>query len=124
MQPDVSLLVAEFAKHVALQTDAIRRGDAKTGNRHANSYIGAFRKLRAIGDVGRDALRVLFVHERPDVRVTTAAFLLRYCTGDALKVLEAEAAKEMTLSCFQASQAIARWREGSWALDPAEGEMG
>lgn len=110
-------LVAQFADDVAQQTDAIWRGDHKTGNKHAKRYIATFAKLRTLGDVGRDALCVLLAHERPDVRVMAAAYLLRYRTADALDVLR-EAAKGSGLIAFEASQAIRRWEEKTWGLDP------
>ncbi len=111
-------LVEQFAENVAAQTDAIWRGDAKTGNKHAKRYGAAFDKLRAHGDAGRDALAVLLKHPRMDVRVTAAACLLRHRTEEARAVLE-EAAKGKGLVPFEAQQALKRWEEGTWALDPA-----
>jgi hypothetical protein len=110
-------LVEQFAQNVAAQTDAIWRGDARTGNKHARKYGAAFDKLREHGDAGRDALAVLFQHPRMDVRVMAAAHLLRYRTGEAKAVLE-EAAKGEGLVPFGAQQALLRWEEGTWALDP------
>jgi hypothetical protein len=111
-------LVEQFAENVAAQTDAIWRGDAKTGNKHAKRYGAAFDKLRTHGDAGRDALAALLKHPRLDVRVTAAACLLRHCTEEAKAVLE-EAAKGEGLVPFEAQQALQRWEEGTWALDPA-----
>jgi hypothetical protein len=84
-------IVAEFARNVAAQNEAIERGDAQTGNKHARLYIKAFDKLRAEGDVGREALVRLFEHERPDVRAMAAVFLLRYRAEEAKPVLDAVA---------------------------------
>lgn len=109
--------VEEFAQNVAAQTDAIWRGDAKTGNKHADRYIAAFEKLRALGDPGREALAVLLTHPRMDVRTTAATCLLRYKTAEARAVLE-EAAKGKGLTSFGAQQALKRWEEGTWSLDP------
>ena len=111
-------LVEQFAENVAAQTDAIWKGDAKTGNKHAKRYGAAFDKLRAHGDAGRDALAVLLKHSRMDVRVTAAACLLRHRTEAAKAVLE-EAAKGDGMVPFEAQQALKRWEEGSWALDLA-----
>ncbi|HYI01911.1 DUF2019 domain-containing protein [Hyalangium sp.] len=111
-------LVEQFAENVAAQTDAIWRGDAKTGNKHARKYGAAFDKLRAHGDAGRDALAALFTHPRMDVRVAAAAVLLRHRTAEAKAVLE-EAAKGEGMVPFEAQQALQRWEEGTWALDPA-----
>ncbi|WP_434385678.1 DUF2019 domain-containing protein [Melittangium boletus] len=111
-------LVDEFARHVEAQTAAIWRGDPKTGNTHADRYLAAFDKLCAHGGAGRDALAVLFVHPSMDVRTTAAAFLLRHRTAEAKAVLE-EAAKGEGLVAFASAQALKRWEEGTWALDPA-----
>lgn len=116
---DVAALVAEFAETTVAQTDAIWRGDARTGNRYAKRRISAFQKLRAMGDSGRDALAVLFTHENPDVRSMAAAYLLRHRTAEALVVLR-EVAQGKGLIAFEASEAIKRWEEGTWALDPPD----
>jgi len=109
-----SYWVQEFATNTAAQTDAI---DAKTGNRHARRRIHAFDRLRALGDEGRDALAVLLEHERPDVRVKAAAYLLRHRTDEALEVLWTAAAGEGMVP-FLAREAIKRWEDGTWQLDP------
>ncbi len=116
-------LVEAFAHHTAAQTDAIFRGDAKTGNKHASKRIAAFKKLRAHGDSGRDALTVLFNHPRMDVRVMAAAYLLRHRTAEAKSVL-VEISKGEGLAAFGASEALKRWEEGVWALDPADVDVG
>jgi len=112
-------LVEAFAQHTAAQTDAIFRGDAKTGNKHANRRIAAFKMLCAHGDAGRDALAVLFKHPRMDVRAMAAAYLLRHRTAEAKAVLT-DISKGEGLAAFGASEALKRWEEGVWALDPAE----
>ncbi len=111
------MLLSLTAQNVAAQTDAIWRGDARTGNRHARKYGAAFDKLRAHGDAGRDALTVLLKHPRMDVRVMAAAHLLRHRTAEAKAVLE-EAAQGEGMIPFGAQQALRRWEEGTWALDP------
>lgn len=120
---EIEELVAEFAENVAAQTDSIWRGDAKTGNKHAKRYIAAFDKLIAQGDAGRDALTVLFTHPRMDVRVSAAAYLLRYRTAEARAILE-EAAKGEGMVPFEASLVLKNWENGSWALDPGEHAVG
>ncbi|MCY1076330.1 DUF2019 domain-containing protein [Archangium lansingense] len=117
MAKDLNRIVEEFAENVAAQTEAIRRGDAKTGNKHANRYISALKKLRLEGDAGRDALVVLLKHPRVDVRVSAAAFLLRYRTAEAKAVLEA-AATGGGVSAIDAIMALKHWEEGTWNLDP------
>lgn len=111
-------LVEQFARHVQAETEAGWKGDAKAANRHADECLAVFDELRALGDTGRDALAALFKHPRMDVRVAAAAFLLRHRTEEAKAVLE-EAARGKGLVPFEAQQALKRWEEGTWALDPA-----
>lgn len=113
----VEKLVANFARHTVEQTEAILRGDAQAGNKHAKQRITAFKKLRAHGDAGRDALAVLLMHPSMDVRTMAATYLLRYRTAEAKAILE-EAAKGQGLVAFEAGEALKRWEEGVWALDP------
>jgi hypothetical protein len=115
---ELEKLVEEFARHVEAGTDAVWQGDSKVGSTHANWYIAAFKKLRAHGDAGRDALRVLLEHPRMDVWVTAAACLLRHRTAEAKAVLE-DAAKGEGMVPLEARQALQLWAEGTWALDPA-----
>jgi hypothetical protein len=110
-------LVEQFARNVAAQTDAIQRGDARTGNKHAKQYTAALQALRAQGDTGRDALAVLLKHPRTDVRAMAAAFLLRYRTAEAKAVLEATA-NEGGVATIGATMTLRRWEEGTWSLDP------
>jgi hypothetical protein len=113
----IDALVAKFADSVAAQSDAMKKGNVEGGNRHAADYCAAFNALRLHGDRGREALTALFMHERADVRITAAAFLLRYCHDRARAVLEVEA-KGNDLLAFEAAQALERWQEGTWELDP------
>lgn len=115
----IDRLVQEFADGVVAQTDAIRAGDHRTGNRCANRYIRAFGKLRDRGDDGRDALVGLLSNARNDVRAVAAAFLLRHRHQEASAILR-EAAKGEGLVAFGAAQALKRWEDGSWELDPVE----
>ncbi|MFL5356684.1 DUF2019 domain-containing protein [Archangium sp.] len=120
---DLEKLVEEFAENVAAQSESIMRGDAKMGNKHADRYIAALRKLRSAGDPGRDALAVLLKHPRQDVRVKAAAFLLRYRTAEAKAVLEA-AADRTGISSIGAIMTLKYWQEGTWNLDPVDEASG
>jgi Phage integrase, N-terminal SAM-like domain len=71
-------LVAEFARSVANQSEAVARGDATSGNGFAKRYIAAFEKLRARGDAGRDALSALLSNPRADVIRRVSAVCLGY----------------------------------------------
>ncbi|NOK10856.1 DUF2019 domain-containing protein [Corallococcus exercitus] len=110
-------LVDAFAQHAAAQNNAVRQGDAKTANKHAKKVNETFDKLCAHGNAGRDALAALFTHPRTDVRVKAAVFLLRHRTDEAKAVLQ-EAARGQDLVSFSASEALKRWADGTWALDP------
>jgi hypothetical protein len=123
MVKSLEKLVEKFAYHVQAQTREIFGGDAKTGNKHARKAVAVFLELRSRGDVGRDALAVLLSHPSMDVRTAAAAFLLRHRTAEAQAVLQ-EAAKGTGLIAFEASEALKRWEEGTWALDLAEEAAG
>jgi hypothetical protein len=110
-------LVKEFADCITAQKEAIRRCDPVAGNEFAKRCASAFNELRAYGHRGRNALAVLLADEQADVRVAAAAFLLRHCGDRARAVLEAEA-RGTGLTAFEAAQALQRWDEGTWALDP------
>ncbi len=112
-------LVRQFAETVVAQDECLERADAKTGNKHANRQFAAFRKLKAMGDSGREALAVLLRDPRPNVRAMAAAFLLRYKTAEALAVLR-EVSQGRGMTAFGASEAIKRWEEGPWQLDPED----
>ena len=84
-------LIEQFAQNVAAQTDAIRRGDARSGNKHAKKYADALHELRTHGNAGRDALAMQLDRPRMDVHAMAAVFLLRYRTAEAKAVLEAAA---------------------------------
>ena len=113
----IQKLVREFADNVAAQSDAIARGDHKTGNKHAKRYIQAFMALRELGNAGRDALAPLMHEGRDDVREMAAAYLLRHRHDEARVVLE-KLARGDGLVAFAAGQALQRWNEGTWQLDP------
>lgn len=110
-------LVKEFGDCVAAQEAAIAKADPVEGNKFAKRYISAFEKLRSHGKPGRDALAALLDDDRPEVRVMAAAYLLRHCGDRAKKVLEKEAAGGGRIA-FGAAQALQRWKEGTWSLDP------
>lgn len=116
---DPDTLVELFAQNVVKQTQSIWHGDAKAGNRCADAYVRAWRQLRSMGDEGREALVKLLDHESSDVRSAAATCLLRYCTEKSRKVLQEIVAGE-GLIAFEAQQALERWEEGNWHLDPED----
>ena len=111
----MKLIVNSFAESVIAQTSAIERGDYATGNKFAKKYLSDFEKIRKMGDEGRTRMLSLLEHERPDVRVMAATFLLRFAKNKAMAVLEE--AKKNGMIAFGASEAIKRWNEGKWSLD-------
>jgi hypothetical protein len=110
-------LVRQFAQAVIDQENATSRFDVEGANVHARRVSTIFDELCKYGDPGREALTTLFKHKCGQVRVTTAAFLLRYAHARARAVLEAEA-KGDGLLALAAGQAIERWEDGTWELDP------
>lgn len=114
----IESLVIEFADNVCAQSECIQRGDATTGNKHARKYIRALERLREFGDEGRDALAPLMHDSRDDVRLMAAVFLLRHRHAEARAVLETLASANKGLASFGADQALKRWDEGTWDLDP------
>ena len=114
---DYSDIVEAFAKNIIAQSNALESGSVGKANSFAKRYLSAFNRLRQHGDEGRQALMPLLKHERADVRAMTAAFLLRHCEAAARTVLEAEAGGDGAVA-FGARQALLRWEEGTWALDP------
>jgi hypothetical protein len=117
---DLSKAVEDFAENVAAQTESVKRGDAKTGNKHANRYTSALKKLRSEGNAGREALATLLRHPRSDVRVKAAAFLLRYRTAESMAVLKAAAIGD-GVAAIGAIMTLKHWEEGTWDLDPEDG---
>jgi hypothetical protein len=109
-------IAEEFARSVAAHTDAIWNGDRTGGRKYTKRYISAFKKLRAHGDAGWDALAMLLAHPRMDVQVKAATYLLSVRPEQAKPVLE-NAAKGEGMIPFMASQTLKYWEEGTWSLD-------
>lgn len=115
----IDVLVQRFATAVMKQEEEIHKGSASRGNRHAKRQRAAVDKLfRLYGDQGREALKGLFSHENDEVRCSSAAILLRYCTNDAMLILKDIAKNGRGFSCIGAFYCLKNWEEGTWALDP------
>jgi hypothetical protein len=108
-------LVMSFAEGVRAFETASRVRDA---TREHTQIVEAFKGLTQYGDEGRDALMALFEDPSPKVRSYAATFLLRHCNDEATRVLK-DIAKGEGLVAFSAGQALERWKEGEWSLDPA-----
>lgn len=105
-----------------LQKEAIRQGTVRAGNRQARRRDRIWERLRAQGHAGRDALAALLEDSRPDVRAMAAAYLLRYKTAEAVRVLK-QVSEGKGLASFGASETLERWKEAcragrAWPLDP------
>ena len=109
-------LAQDFSNNVIAQTDAIRLGNSKNGNKYAKNYIRVFKVLQSYGNEGREALVPLMWNSREDVRGMAASFLLKYRQEEALTVLQ-ELAKGEGLVAFSAQETLKRWKEGTWQLD-------
>jgi hypothetical protein len=87
------------------------------GNEHAKAYVTCFTQLvERFGDEGREGLTLLFDHEDAAVRCSAAAFLMRYCTVRATRVLQS-IAKGRGLTAFEAQCTLKNWANGDWELD-------
>jgi hypothetical protein len=106
----INELVAAFTESVLKQNEAIRRRDPSTGNKFADRYADAFKKLHAIGNSGLAAVASLLDDRRVEVRTLAAAFLVPYMTDEAVEVLE-EAAEGKGIVALGAEMALKRWRE-------------
>ena len=112
----IEKLVQQFAESTAAQTDIMLK-DPKKGNKYAKQRARAFELLRSLGNEGRDALVPLMHEGRDDVREMAAVYLLRHRHDEARQVLE-DLAQGKGLVAFGANQALKRWEEGTWQLDP------
>jgi hypothetical protein len=84
----------------------VRRGASNVNN----DYLAVFDAVCAHGDAGREALTLLFSHERADVRIPAEAFLLSDAEDRAKRVILKEVAGKGMLA-FEASQALKRWKD-------------
>jgi hypothetical protein len=88
----VKELLAEFAGAVEAQDRCIGRGDAQSGNRHAELYVAAGKELLRRGTESVDKFTILLSHDNPSVRVMAASFLLETKTELAVAALKSVAA--------------------------------
>lgn len=114
-------LVDVYVDAIIQQAECILQGNARKGNKFADRYVAAMEKLLNHGDAGRDALVPLLRHQHDDVRVKTAALLLRYRHHEAVAVLEAAAQQSRGFAALGAEQTLKRWRDGTWNLDGTPG---
>jgi uncharacterized protein YwqG len=116
--PSIEWYVRSFAENSIKQNESIGKSAAEK-NRYARREAKCFDALREIyGDQGREALSVLFDHEDPGVRLGAAAYLLRYKTDEAMKVLyELKDRKDLHWESYLAQCTLENWEKGYWQLD-------
>lgn len=119
---DFQEIVEAFVAAVTAQTEAIEKGDSQAANKHGTAYVSAFGELRQRGQAGRDALATLLTHDRAEVRVMAASFLLRHSGQQARAVLEAEA-KGKGLAAFGALVQSRRHQKPNLDSSPRGGAM-
>lgn len=103
-----------------LQNYYISKGDPKNSNISAHRYIKDYVALiQYYGNQGRDLISKLLYDNDDGVRLMTASFLLRYKTKESIKVLT-ELSKGTGILSFDANEALKRWKEGNWDLDPLD----
>jgi len=116
MESKLELLVKVFADNVIVQ---IESDSVVKGNRAAKRYINAWKQLTLEGDEGRESLAVLLLHPHPRVRITAAAFLLRYKNSEAKAVL-IDIIQNQPDYALEAKQCLKNWENGTWQLDPEQ----
>lgn len=117
---EVEKLINKIAEYEINRNFALwHEEDVKKANKYDRKIDKAFDKIREYGDSAREKMTRLFEHENDSVKILAAASLLRYDTERAMAVLKKIAAKD-NFNGFVAAQAIKRWEEGDWHLDPEE----
>lgn len=114
----IDIIISYFEKNIIAQSECIKNGDHQNSNKHGKKYIKAFEEIRKRGDEAREKLSWLLTHEREDVQVMTAAYLLRFKTAASMAVLQRISKEDIGLVSFEAGEAIKRWNEDNWSLDP------
>lgn len=109
-------LVQIFRDAASRHFEASLNGDYKKANREAKTIRKTFHLLREMGEEGYQALMILLENEYGAVATAAAAYLLRYATDAATRVLQRHA-QDKGLIGFESQQALERWREGDWHLD-------
>lgn len=121
MTATIDALVREYANAIVATSEMSLSDPVSKHNVQMNRASRAWKKLVSkYGDEGRDAFCQLLGHPNAVVRVNAAALLLRYRNRAAMSVLMTEAKKGPSLLAFTAQQALQRWEEGDWHLDPLE----
>jgi hypothetical protein len=104
-------LCARFADAVTAQDRCIDQGDARSGNRFADLYIAAARKLLTGGHESLEEFSGLLIHPSDSVRVMAAAFLLRERTELAVAALR-PIAKKPGIVALGAQETLKRYERG------------
>jgi hypothetical protein len=114
---DLGQYISVSVENVVLQNKCINDNNPKAGNKAAKKYIEAFKSIvNNYGDVGRESLSKELQNKDDNVKLMTAAFLLRYKHNESMRILN-ELVKQDNLLGFSAGETIKRWNEGLWSLD-------
>jgi len=115
---EILSLVKLFADNAILSRKYLWE-DSKKQNEHEDAVGCAFDELVSkYGNAGREALATLLSNENDSVASKAAAHLLRYCNHQATSTLKRIAETGDGFNAFAASEALKRWEEGDWDLDP------
>ncbi len=100
-----------FADAVMAQDECIMRGDARAGNRHAETDTSAARQLLDCGESTIEVCCKLLEHASVSVKVRAAAFLLQSRTERAVATLK-PIANGRGLAAFGAKMTLVRYERG------------
>jgi hypothetical protein len=104
-------LINLFADAVVAQDECITRGNAREGNRHAEKYRAAARRLLDGGELTIEVFCSLLEHPNVSVQAMAAAFLLKARTERAVAALK-PIAEGRGLAAFGAKMTLARYERG------------
>ena len=104
-------LIEVFSAAVIAQDECIAQGDAKNGNRYAKRYIKAAQDLLCGGIQSIDNFAGLLQHDKPSVRATAAAYLLKDRIEESVSVLRT-IADGVGLAALGAQMTLKRYDKG------------
>jgi hypothetical protein len=115
IEKKIKVLVEDFITAAKNHYEASLIGDWRTANKNAAIIRKTVKKLRSLGDEGREALLSQSDNEELSISAMAAVYSLKYAPEKSLSVLN-RSAKETSLIGFEAGYAIQGWNEGTWSL--------
>lgn len=113
---DLFHLVSEFSDATVKHHKYTLEGDWQRANIEAKKIDSAFKHIIKLEKQGREALLALTEADNAAVASMAATYSLKYAPEACIKVLS-KLAEEPGLLGFEASQALKRWKEGTWSLE-------